>query len=867
MEHCWGLLSAKKDFHLPLKGIEVEVEVRDHVAAVTYVLQYKNMEKNPIEAVFVFPLPGDAAVYHFSARIGLSEVIAEVKEKKRAQEEYYNALSSGQQAFLLNESEQSPDVFSLSLGSLPPGESASIRLEYVTELAVEHDDGLRFCLPAVLNPRYQPQGGGEAQPLWVTSVPASLLPYSLSVSARVSSPRPVSKIESNCSLEPIQYLNPEQTQATVRLATGHRFDRDIELLIFYKDAHKPTAMVEAGLESVSTGSLMGDPVVMLSLYPEFPEASTTSAATCPEFLFLMDRSGSMDLGTRHGRRISNARDTLLLLLKSLPIGCYFNIYGFGTDFCHVFPKSVKYEQDTMVKAIREVEMMKADMGGTNISRALRHIYKQSCIPGHPRQLFVFTDGEVTNTREVIDLVEKNGDSHRCFTFGIGEGASSALIIGMSKQGGGHAQFITGQERMQPKAMQSLRFALQPGALDISLEWYLPEGVSVTPLSQPITTLFSGQRSLIYAQLTGESSIASEGSVKVNYRLADQPFECKLYFSLKPEKGHGGLTAHRLGARTLIRSLEQRNDGVPRREELLEEGIKKKVVELSIQSGVSSAYTAFVAVNNVSGETVQGPLLCRNVPCPGSSPFILGVSPGPFNAGNFPSGQAPSPAGSSLFSMANSPGPFSAATSGMPCSPNGQPGTPFGRKPSGQASFTFGMREPSNGHGEAVPGPLLGRNVLSSGLFSMPTSPGPFSAGNFPSGQAPSPAGSSLFSMANSPGPFSAATHCAHTLPKLITCQNACGSWTLTSTLEDVLGKSRDQLELSMPSQVNQEVWTTLLALIWLYGYKMVVRDEWHLLAMKAASWLRAQKVPHLEECVDAGNALLGCRVRKESLRL
>lgn len=60
----------------------------------------------------------------------------------------------------MEESEQSPDVFSLSVGSLPPGESASIRLEYVTELAVQPDDGLRFCLPAVLNPRYQPRGEG-----------------------------------------------------------------------------------------------------------------------------------------------------------------------------------------------------------------------------------------------------------------------------------------------------------------------------------------------------------------------------------------------------------------------------------------------------------------------------------------------------------------------------------------------------------------------------------------------------------------------------------------------------------------------------------------------------------------------------------
>lgn len=76
----------------------------------------------------------------------------------KARDEYDDALSSGQQAFLLEESEESPDIFSLLVGSLPPGETASIRLEYVIELAVQADDGLRFCLPTVLNPRYQPQG-------------------------------------------------------------------------------------------------------------------------------------------------------------------------------------------------------------------------------------------------------------------------------------------------------------------------------------------------------------------------------------------------------------------------------------------------------------------------------------------------------------------------------------------------------------------------------------------------------------------------------------------------------------------------------------------------------------------------------------
>ncbi|TDH15145.1 hypothetical protein EPR50_G00028050 [Perca flavescens] len=330
MVNCWGLLTSQEK-PVPLKSVEVELEVRDHVATVVSTLNYENKEDKPLEAVFVFPLPGDAAVCHFSAKIGQTEIVAEVKEKQKAREEYDDALSSGREVFLLEESDQSPDIFSLSVGSLHPGESASIRLEYVTELAVQADEGLRFSLPAVLNPRYQPRGSEDVC-IQVTSVPASLVPYSLSFSARVSSPRPVSKVESNCPLDALQYLNTEQTQATVKMAAGHKFDRDVELLIYYKDAHQPTAVVEAGQASAKPGSLMGDPVVMLSLYPEFPQAVMSSVASCGEFVFLLDRSGSMD-----GSRIKSARETLLLLLKSLPMGCYFNIYSFGSCHEHIFP--------------------------------------------------------------------------------------------------------------------------------------------------------------------------------------------------------------------------------------------------------------------------------------------------------------------------------------------------------------------------------------------------------------------------------------------------------------------------------------------------------------------------------------------------
>jgi len=49
-------------------------------------------------------------------------------------------------------------------------------------------------------------------------------------------------------------------------------------------------------------------------------------------------------------------------------------------------ESVEYNQKTMEEALKNVEEMKANLGGTEILKPLKHIYSQPCIPSQPRQV-------------------------------------------------------------------------------------------------------------------------------------------------------------------------------------------------------------------------------------------------------------------------------------------------------------------------------------------------------------------------------------------------------------------------------------------------------------------------------------------------
>ena len=403
----FGLVQKENGSRIPLESINIHVDVQGFTAHVVASMKYANKDENPIEAIYIFPLDEQAAVCGFQATIDGRTIVAEVQEKQEARDTYDDAISSGQSAFLLEESDESSDIFQISVGNLPPKKEALVELRFVTELSVEAEGRVVFVLPTVLNPRYSPADNAASLSTQIPQAATVDSPYSFEFEMKVKAMSAISEITSPSNALKVEVDETDENQAKVSLAGAHNFSKDVVVHILTKEPFKPQAMVENGIKvegKEDKEGFMANPVVMLNFFPEFksPESSEKG-----EFVFVVDRSGSMS-----GSRNNSAKETLLLFLKSLPDGCYFNVVGFGSRYTTLFKKSQLYNDSNLKQATDLAQSMQADLGGTEILAPLKWVLSQVPVKGHPRQLFLLTDGEVGNTDQVINLVQKHSNTTR-----------------------------------------------------------------------------------------------------------------------------------------------------------------------------------------------------------------------------------------------------------------------------------------------------------------------------------------------------------------------------------------------------------------------------------------------------------------------
>lgn len=898
-------LYTSSDAPVPLEGTHVEARIVDMIAEVNVLQFYVNHEAQPIEAKYIFPLDSNAAVFDFQYEINGKIVQSQVKEKQQAKKEYEEAIRRGDGAALLEQ--EKADIFQISVGNIPASTRVNVKISYVVEMDNE-EDFAKFLLPTTVAPRYVPAGHTTYHTTTTTSykwIPyyrpwhhcwcdcfhwdryyhrfvevqkvrthvhhhpdpsntaviqavnanqSETVPFALSLYLHVEMPSDIEEVVS--TTHQIQTTKESPRVATVMFVKdSEALDKDVVIKFRTVAPHQPRAILEnCGAEiSGQTGS-----AVMLTLVPQFVLNDIQA-----EFIFIVDRSGSMS-----GSKMTQTRSALQLFLRALPANSYFNIIGFGSSHRSLFNTSQPYNESAVQKALDHAKTLNADLGGTELMAPLRAVYSQAAVPNYARQIFVLTDGEVSNTEEVVRLVRENHKTRstwRLFTIGVGSSVSHALVNGMARAGRGTVQIIGDGERLEPKVMGTLKQALQPALTNLKVDW---GATAPAPTPAPATgfATMAPKIGCLIGHRVGEQKKPASSAVRNDlvyqapYNLppifSNKRFICYAYLhpSVNPEKitltadspdgpldvtlpieRTTGAVIHRLAARALIRDLEEGSSHLHDSSIRPDESkVKSEIVSLGLKFNLASKHTSFVAIEDRSEERANGWFFSAPQQAVQPQRRMVGMA-------------APAPAVSlSRSSRGAAPKTFSLSAVGE----RGGGGAPMLAKKKSASSKGAVRKEkkmadqfcyrassaPADSDDEEMD---FGCSMEGS---SLPCTSAPAF------GFAPPPAAAPSFSRSSSsaappPAPSASASRDPRTvLASILDQQKLDGSFEATAQLASLLRLAISELN-SVPSAlagVTTKIWVTALVLAFFRQVLAGIKDEWELVGDKSKGWIASE---------------------------
>jgi hypothetical protein len=253
--------------------------------------------------------------------------------------------------------------------------------------------------------------------------------------------------------------------------------------------------------------------------------------------------------------------------------------------------------------------------------------------GRARQIFLLTDGEISNVTEVLDLCRSMATSTRIFSFGLGKSPSRSLVKGLARATNGRFVFIPPNSSVDVYVGEQLQKALQPCLTNVQVKWNLGVDVQNAPKQTP--PVYLNDRLIVYA-LTNDKTIPfdhnssvelqiepnhrSIGVAKVNQipnvpenetiaRLAAKALILELQHAKLPSASTKKPTTGSTQARfkELATSNEEKMEVVPD-----EQTTKQRIIELSLKYNILSPHTAFVGIEKRTNAS-NADMVLREVP--------------------------------------------------------------------------------------------------------------------------------------------------------------------------------------------------------------------------------------------------------------
>jgi Ca-activated chloride channel family protein len=568
------------DVRARICGLAAEVRVEQ-----TFV----NSAQEPVEATYLFPLPDRAAVTSFQLRVEDRLIEGVLKERAAARQEYDQAIEAGHRAAIAEENR--PDVFSLRVGNLMPGDRAVVTLALAGPL--EYADGeATFRFPLVVAPRYIPglplpgdsvgpgtTGDTDQTPDASLITPPVLLPgfsSPLKLSLQVDlDPAGLAIGQVSSSLHAVETRDRGDGGRVVRLQPGERLNRDF-LLRF--------AIAESAIKSSLVLSPDADGKEGTFLLTLVPPTATAKAQKPRDVVLLLDRSGSMS-----GWKIVAARRAAARIVDSLTPADRFAVLAFDDQI--ESPPSQKDDELSPAAdraRFRAVEFLaRLDArGGTEMAAPLERAVKllAASDPARDRILVLVTDGQVGNEDHILQTIGKTARELRIFTLGIDRAVNAGFLRRLAAIGGGACDLVESEDRLDDVMDKIHRRIGTPILTGVQLN---PAGLKVDPSSlapDRMPDLHAGVPLVVRGRFTGPAR--GELAIAATDALGES-WSSKLAPAVSDNRAIAAGWA-----RGRIRDLEDRYAVDPGPGERLE----KQIVETSLRFGVLSRFTAFVAVD-------------------------------------------------------------------------------------------------------------------------------------------------------------------------------------------------------------------------------------------------------------------------------
>jgi len=555
----------------PLRSLDVKAQVSGPVAHVVLHQVFGNLNKVPVEAVYLFPLPHQAAVHGMTIHTKGRTVRAVIKRRQEARATYEEASRQGKTASLLEQ--QRPDVFTQSVANLMPGDTIGVDIELDMPLA--HLDGrTEFVFPTVVGPRFCPPGkvpdmgkiGAPRLP------PGMAAPQTLDLSVSLDAGFPVQDLES-----PTHAIRSRgklagsawQGAVEVSLAKGKAVpDRDFVLRWKTRKEGTTATLLTDGKGKEGHFLLEIQP-------PARPDADNTTAK---ELVFLVDQSGSMN-----GEPIALVKRAMRRCLETMEPRDRFQIVGFSNSTVLFAPSAVPATRDNVARGLSWIDGLQAN-GGTYMLEGLKEAMKTPHEAGTLRILAMMTDGYIGNEDEILGYVARNlGEGNRAFAFGTGGSVNRSFLYEFGQAGRGKTEFVTLDEDPAAAVDRFRKGVDRPVLTDIRLDWH---GLPVSSLEpERLPDLFEGEPLLI----AGKFETAAKGSVTVHGTIAGKPIALEVPVDFGTAQERPAISS--LWARARIASWSRGGDYRPSKDTV------EQLTKLALDYRLMSPWTSFVAVSD------------------------------------------------------------------------------------------------------------------------------------------------------------------------------------------------------------------------------------------------------------------------------